>query len=294
MARLIGQIQQQIITNLVNNLAAVGVTIDPTQWSDRNIEQLWTYVVATSQATFEQIMDAFTASIENFVAVASPNTKAWLQAKCFEFQYSAVIPQVLNIVAPDFAPTYPIPDPTLLLITECSVTNGANGSVIVKVAKGTPPEALDATAGGELDCFQGYLNQIVPSGINYIAYSKDADEMYCQATIYYTGVYASQIAVANGTVVQAITNFLIGQSETNFNNKLRLSDIMAAIRAVTGVVDVEFQNVWFRKTTGAIGDTKVVHDYTQLAVYYQSDAGYTIPETTGGSTLNDTLTYVAV
>lgn len=92
MARTIAAIQQQITDAISKNviLSSASSPSKTARW------YLWTYIVAASQAIFEQIMDAFKADVEVDVSNAAPMTAPWLQYMIFRFQYDALVPQVIQ------------------------------------------------------------------------------------------------------------------------------------------------------------------------------------------------------
>lgn len=288
MARSVTVIQQQIITNLVSTSAAVGVTIDPTIWSQFDYRQLFTWVVAVAIATFEQIMDAFQIDLEAIGATFPPQTPAWFQNMSLNiFEYDATaVPIVQLNTADNFAPFYPDPNPAFRIIKYSSVVPGALGTTTLKAAKqvsGAPA----ALSGTELDAYQSFINIIGVPGITYNAVSLDSDKLYVQAQIYYSGLYS---AIISANVIAAMNNYL---ATIPFNGYVTLSDLEAAIKAVPGVLDVVFNNVSARADTTSFGSgTPLVQSNTLIQRNWQTVAGYIIGETTGGQTFADTLIFI--
>lgn len=285
MARSLAEINSYIVSAVVTNFAAIGITIDPTLWSKRNILRAICYTVAISQALVEQLQDAFMAAIESTVAAAAAASYAWIQAKMFEFQYSSTDPQFVTLI--DTVPVYPVVDPTLRLITACSVTSDKSNTVSIKVAKGSPLQAL---ASLELSSAQGYINTIGTAGIIYNAISLNPDQIYIDADIYYQGQYASVIQT---TVIAAITAWLANLSVVNFDGKIKMSDLEDTIRTIPGVNDVVLNNVRARADAVlfAAGIDLIVNDQI-IQRSYSTAAGYLIPEATTGKTLMDSLNFI--
>lgn len=279
MARTVAEIQKQILDQLT---ADPILSVNLTSTSKRAIYVLWSFIVAVSISIFEQIIDVFTASIEATVAAAAPATSSWLQAQVFSFQYSATVAQIVQLI--NFAPVYPIVDPSLRIVTRASVTSDLSNSVVIKVAKGNPPGALLVA---EVDALQSYINLIGAEGITYIVRSSDADRLYVNATIFYSGLYSS---VIQANVITAITNYL---SNLPFNGNLKISDIELAIRSVVGVTDVILENVKARASlTPLSGATDLVLANATIGRLWPTQAGYIIQEDTPGNTFTDTLTFV--
>ncbi|KAA2242814.1 hypothetical protein F0L74_09810 [Chitinophaga agrisoli] len=279
MARQIAQIEQQIL-----DAKAADPVLSPllTSTSKRAIYRVWAYIVASSIAILEQLMDVFSAAIESTVAKAAPGSAPWLQAQIFNFQYSADVPQVVQLV--NLAPQYPITDASLRIVTRCSVTTDLANSVIVKVAKSDPPEAL---ASNELTALQSYVNTIGVAGVTYTVRSLSSDKLYLQAQVFYNGQYSDVIA---SNVIQAVNGFL---SQLPFNGQMRVSDLEQAIRGVAGVTDVLLQNVQARADGVAFGSgTYLVLNNQVISRLWPTVAGYMVGETTSGQTLTDTLQFI--
>lgn len=285
MARTVAEINSYIVDQLVSQMSLVGITIDPTLWSKRDILRAICYTVAIAQALVEQLQDAFMSDIEGVVATAAAASAKWVQAKMFAFQYSSTNPQIVALI--NTIPTYPTIDPTLQLITACSVTSDASNNVTIKVAKSNPFTAL---ASLELSSAQGYINTIGMVGIQYNVISLSPDQLYVQADIYYQGQYA---AIILSNLVTAISNFLTQSAVNNFNGKIKMSDLEAAIRNTQGVNDVVLKNVRGRASTDAFSagiDLILATDVLQRQ--WSTVAGYSIPETTAGKTLADQLNLI--
>lgn len=286
MARTVAQIQQEINTNLVTNLSSVGITIDPTQWSNKNVLRLIVFTLATGIAILEQLMDVFTAMINALIAAASAATQLWIQSKMFQFQYDATTPQLVQLI--NNVVQYPVVDPTKRIITACAVSSTQPNNVTIKVAKGSPLQSL---AGPELAAAQGYINLIGTIGIDYNIISQNPDQIYIQATIWFSGQYAS---VIQASVIAAITNWLANLSITRFDGSIQMSDLESFIRSIPGVNDVTLVNVRGRADAVpfASGVDFILNTAT-LQRLWNTSAGYAIPETTATKTLADSLTFNA-
>ncbi|MDQ2718231.1 MAG: hypothetical protein M3Z26_00515 [Bacteroidota bacterium] len=283
MARPILQIQQQILDSITSD-PTLGTALTST--SKRAIYRLFAYIIASAINILEQLIDVFTTNVETVAATASPATPSWLQAQVFKFQYSATVPQTIQLI--NFAPSYPVVDPSLQIITRCSVTTSVAGQVQVKVAKGTIPTAL---ASGELTALQSYIQPpygIGIAGITYNITSGNSDKLFVKANIYYSGQFSS---VISANVITAINTYL---STLPFNGKVKLSDLELAIREVTGVNDVLLTNVSVRPDAIAFGSgTSLIQSQTIISRIWNTVSGYIVPETTTGQDLASSLTFIA-
>jgi len=268
MARTVDTINTQITAQLVTNFAAVGITIDPSQWSTRNIMRLFCYTFAICTAYLEQLMDAMKVNIETIAAKTAAASGLWIQAKMLLFQYSTTNPQYVQLI--DTVPQYATVDETLRIIKACSVTSIVANEVKVKVAtlNGSKLEAIDTD---QLIAAQNYIDTIGTAGTQYFVISQEPDLIYINANVYYTG----QFATVKAAVVAALVNYLQTLSITNFDGSVKVTDIEKTIRAVGGVNDVELINVKGRGVgTSFASGAYLVQNKTTVLRLYKTDAGY--------------------
>ena len=286
MARNTDQIQQQIIDNVQAD-ATLSQASSP---SRRSHWRLWTRETATAQNALEQVWDEKKAELEKAASETAAATKPWIQRKMFDFQYDANTPQVLLLDTSTAEPFYyyPTVDPTKRIISQCVAYSASNNVVYVKLATGDVPGALTAP---QLSAAQDYIDTLFPAPIFYLAQSTEADKLYLQADIYYKGQYS---AVIQTNVISAINAYLLLLAKTDFNGKLRLTDLEVEIKKVEGVTDVVLKNVAARADTTLFANkTIMMNNSTELLKEWQTKAGYIVGETTSGSTLADTLNFIA-
>lgn len=279
MARSISLIQQQILDYI-----GADTTLSPllTSTSKRAIYNLLSYVMAVAINILEQLLDIYQAALEAIAASAAPGSGPWLQAQIFNFQYSADVPQIIQLI--NFAPLYPLVDATLRIITRCSISTNLANSVLIKVATLNPPSALTSD---QLSALQSYVNQIGVAGVTYQVQSLAADRLFINAEIFYQGQYGSGIQLA---VITDLNAFL---SQLPFNGRLKMSDLEDAIRNVPGVTDVVLMNVSARAASvGFGGGTSLVSSNQVASRFWDTIAGYMIQEDTSGNTFSDSLVFI--
>lgn len=278
MARSVDEIQIAIITDVQSlpELAAANST------SKRAIWRLWTFVVASAIAIFEQLMDVFKSEMETTVSLAAPQTTQWFQNKCLLFQYSATDPQVLQLI--NLVPQYPLVNTTLRIVTRCSVRTTINNTVLIKAAKNEPPEPLDS---GELSALQSYVGVLGVAGVYYSVLSQESDKLYIAADVYYNGAYS---AIISSNVIASITAYL---SSLPFDGAMRINDLEAAMRGALGVNDVVLRNVKARANGTTLANaTYLVLNSQFIGRLWSTVSGYIVGETTPGSTFADTLNFI--
>ena len=295
MARSVATIQASILANIASNPNLTYVDGNgQTQPLTNNtsiyaIFNLFAYIVAVAQATLEQLMDLYVATIEGIVNRSAAANSSWLQAKMFAFQYSASTPQIATLVNGVVA--YPVVDDTLKIITACAISVDITNTVNIKVATGAAPAPLAALSSPQLQAAQSYANLGFVDGIKYNLISLDPDRIYITAQIYYNGMYSSTM---QATIIATITNYLQQLSLTRFDGSLLMSDLESLLRGITGVNDVVLNNVSGRPNTTAYpGGVSLIANNTILQRSYASKAGYMISEDTAGYTLADSLNLIA-
>jgi hypothetical protein len=280
MAREISVIETQITDQVA---ADPVLSLNLTSTSKRAIWRLWAFVVATAIAILEQLMDQNKVEVETLVSQAAPGTPQWLQAQVFKFQYSSTVPQVIQLI--NLAPQYPTVDPSLRIVTRCSVTTDLANIVTIKTAKNEPPEAL---ASLELAALASYVNLEGVAGIQYNVVSLPPDRLYVGAQVYYTGLFSSVIKT---NVILAIDAYL---ASIPFNGQIKVSELEETILDVDGVNDVILQNVVARADSTAFGSgTALVSGNTVNSRLWPTLAGYAISEDTAAQTLADSLTFIS-
>ena len=313
MARSVTTIYNTAVTQYVANATAAGVSPlpNPAAWSMYNYQRLIFWTMAFCQSILEQIQDAFKADVQAIVAVASPQTALWIQNLALNvFQYNSTIPQIIQFDTTNFAPYYPVVNKNYLLVTQCVVVPGAYGTTRVQVAKTVSGAYVRLTHGGsdptnELAALQSTLNALTVPGITINAVSNDADQIYIGGTVTYNGQYSAVIPVVNGTVVQAIQAYLSSIPASgvvgigSVVGLMKLTDLIAAVRNVPGVIDFELNNVNGRQSTTSFtpGSYNLVLANSWINNEWNSGllgAGYMTTETTATYDINSSLTYNAI
>lgn len=243
-------------------------------------------VVATAIMTFEIILDT----------VQNPSgSVVWVQRQILNFQYGDVV------TITNFVPGYTVITPANRIVTQCAINvSPSSGLLTIKVAKGSVG-ALSALSGAELSALRDYYfgtnttQGIGFAGVTANFVSLGADRLYMAGTVYFYGQYVQATVQAN--VNTAIANFLNSFSGKSFGgivyiDKQAASDgtitsLRQAIESVAGVSRVAFTSIKGRDALTSLGSATPI----DIQQSYSTLSGYVIPEDTGGSTPNDTLTY---
>jgi len=168
------------------------------------------------------------------------------------------------------------------------VTTLPNKIVNIKVAKGgNTPTPLDST---ELSALTSYLSYINFAGVYFNLISAPPDFIYLGVDVYYNGQFSNVIQT---NVEQAVNNYLTNANAEYFNYTIYLSKLVDIIQAVNGVNDVVLRQVEVRPHFTSVANAYVMVDNYQTYIrQYNPYAGYMIPDTATGRTLNDSISYV--
>lgn len=277
MARTIAEIQAQMDAEQALQAGLSGLN-SPSQVA---IYTLWKYIMSASIFLEETLWDTFKVELEAISNSTPAGTEGWVYDQALKFQYSATVPQIVELV--DFVPGYNIVDEDLQIITRASVATLPNKVVSVKVAKNDPPEAL---AVAELNSLVSYFDDIGFAGVQFGISSTASDKLYLDAEIFYDGQYSATISA---TVITAINDFL---STIPFDGDVRVLSLTDAIQEVAGVKDVIITDMAMRADATAFGSkTYLVQAKATIFNKYPTFAGYIVEETTGGETFTDKLTF---
>lgn len=289
MARSIPVIYNQLLAakNAQSNLNSLNSNSQVAIWN------LWLWIVAVGQNLFEQLCDLFQTNIESLIANAPVFTLQWIAQMCKNFQYSAANPQVVQLNVSNTYPylsiSYPSVIASLQIVTQAAAVNNSNNQVIIKVASNSTP-----LTSPQITALKSYLNITLPPNISYVVISDSPDLLLIQAQVYFDASYSG---VIQGNMNTAITNYL---AAIPFNGVITVSALEEAMLAVSGVKDVVLNNVYWRKAndpapSGGPPPTnepnQLVNGNQLISRNYQTYAGYVVPETQNGYTLNDLITY---
>jgi hypothetical protein len=238
MARTITEIQADITSTLVTELAAVNITINPATWSKANLLRLITYVVAVCQWTIEQLQDTHKAEINELIATKKPHSLRWYAEKTKAFQLGR-----------DLVPEQDYYDNTGMaddVVEASKVVKFAavvrqkrpNGRIFLRIkAATTNGTDLSKLAPEQLLALTEYINRIADAGVDIEVDSQDAEQLRLGLTIYYNplilGANGSRL---DGTDPSPVPNAIRAYLQNlPFNGLFVLAHLVDALQAVEGV-----------------------------------------------------------
>lgn len=291
MARSVDEIKSAIKTDIRTYPSLDSFLFPEDGGSKVSVFNIIIFVVAAAMFTFEVIADNLKTNIQSIADRAPSGNAQWLRRQILNFQYGDSI--TINTTDPDaddyFVPKYAVEDDSKKIVTRCAITDDINGTVNVKVAKGTAPNLIPLTST-ELTALKDYYfgtsatQGIGFAGVNANFISLNADRLYVEAKIYYFGQYIEATVKTN--VIDAINDFLDSFADVNFGGKVFMIKLVDAIQKVEGVSRVELVNIKGRAATTTFANGATV----SIQGVYVTAAGYIISEDSTGNTLSDSIT----
>lgn len=263
MARTLTDIQQQITTTYVAEMAAIGVTVNPANWSVTNLERLFIYVVAYCVFVLEKLFDVFKAEVEETIATQKPHTTRWYANKVKAFQLGYNLP-VDSDKYDNTGLTQQQIDASKI-VAYCAVTEEAD-ALNIKVAKNSGAD-LAPLSNVELAALQAYVGVIKDAGVftTFINQAADSLKLSLEMHVNPMVIDANGVNILTGvkTVEAAILNHL---KNLPFNGVFATQTLIDELQKVSGVVYVKV-NLIQVKPDGFTNHENVV-------VYYIPASGY--------------------
>jgi len=243
------------------------------------IWRLWAFVIAVAIYAHEEIFDAHTEEVEELILNKTFGQLKWYELTSKSFQYG------YDLAWDDTNYRYEYNDTTSqdaldsMIITQAAATTTdttVGYEIVLKVAKGTIG-SLSALSTIEKVAFDAYIDKRKPAGTNITTVSTSDDDMKLSLTVTYDPLI---IAVDGSTpkrgylisdssvysVEEAVVNYI---QQIDFDSYFKVMDLVDALQAVSGVLNVSVQKASARY--GALEYTDIMIDDEQT---YNANAGY--------------------
>ncbi|MBS1506029.1 MAG: hypothetical protein JSS79_05225 [Bacteroidetes bacterium] len=225
-------------------------------------------IVSDGIRTVETLFDSAEAEINAKINSQISGTSPWYQTKCLEFQLGDTL---------QADGTYATLDATKQIISRCAVVDINDGSLTIKVAKGSIGSE-SALSNQELTQFSTYMQKIKFAGTALNIISLNADQIKITGTVYFNGIYA--MSDMQTSVINALNNYLA--NGLTFNGNLLVNQLIEEVLKVQGVYDFYISDM-----TAIVG----VNTYT-VTREYETFAGYITQATGTGNTFLETISFV--
>ena len=284
MARTTQQIFDSMVSQGVALATAQGNTDMVAMFANTSNVAVWRllfYVMAFAIMTFEQLMDAFTATVNTTITNTLPHTLPWYQSVAKTFQYGFTPIDGTATFDNSTATAQQIADSLIVQYSAVTETTlDGNRVLLLKVAT-LSSGILAPLSDTQFNAFTDWFNTIKDAGVNIVYYNQIADLIQVIVNVYYNPILIDGTGLrTDGSgdypVKDAANNYLLN---LGFNGKFINADFINALQAAYGVSNGEVDLVSIQcKAAGG--------DYQSVASSFIPASGYCAFDTTNGLTIN--------
>jgi hypothetical protein len=281
MARSISEIQDEIKFNVRTHPELDKFLFPEDGGSNVSVFNLMISIVSLSMFTFEVLLDNFQEDVQTQSQEVPVGNPQWVRKQILLFQFGDII-----ILDENFIPFYPVVDPDLRIVTQCTVQEPFSSEIKIKVAK-TVADVLTPLTAGEITALENYYfgsgdqQGIGFAGVRAEFLSQEPDRMSVTGIVDFLGQYVE--ANVKQDVIDAIDNYF---ANLNFDGVVVMNTLVSQVNAIVGV-----SNFVISATTAREFDVLLVNAVeVPVNGTYQTIAGYLISEDTVGATLVNTIT----
>jgi len=263
MAKSVNEWYSIIEAQYVTEMAAVGVAVDPSTWSQTNHQRIFLYVMAVVMYIPGMLQDIFKTEIDTTIAAMKPHSLQWYAEKSRQFQYGDnLIPESDNY---DNTGLTGAQIAAKKIVSYAAVVEQERG-VRIKVAK-TISDDLGALAAGELASFSDYMSKIKDAGVKLQITSGPADNLRLVLRVRYNPLVINAAGARIDGVTMTPVRDAIKTHLKNlpFNGVFSVQKLVDAIQAVEGVNDLNVDQV--QTKYGAL-------NFSSVNIWVIPDAGY--------------------
>lgn len=241
MAKSINDWYSIIEAQYVTEMANVGISVDPTTWSDTNHKRIFLYVMAVVVYIPGMLQDIFKTDIDNTIAAMKPHSLQWYAGMAKNFQYGD------NLVdETDYYDNTGLTDAQIAakkIVSYAAVVEQERG-VRIKVAK-TVGDDLGALITDELSSFSEYMKAIKDAGVKLQITSGPADSLKLTLRIKYNPLVINSTGARIDGVTMTPVKDAIKTHLKNlpFNGVFSVQKLVDVIQAVEGVNDLNVDSV---------------------------------------------------
>lgn len=269
MANTVQYYQELITQQYVSGAAALGITIDPVNWSITNLDRLVIRACAYCAFIVDSLFDLFKADVNETIAALKPHSERWYAEKAKLFQYGYNLP-------PDSVDY----DNTGILGSVVAFSRIVAYAAVIEQSRGLRIKVAKDEEGtlvpldeDQLTAFIAYMKKVKDAGVKLNITSTVADNLKANIHIIYNPLVlkndGSRLDGLNAEPVQtAIKDFL---NNLPFNGVFSIQKLIDAIQAVDGVSDLRINSISARY--GELPFSTIDIDYTPDSGYLRIEVG---------------------
>lgn len=264
----------ELYNEIVEEVIADSTLADLNSPSNVAIWRSWSFITAMNIWMHEFNWIRYRVHLEDAVRFAQSHNTFWYHQRALEYQHGDSVTVVNGVVKYD-----PIV-PANRIIAAASVTEN-NGNLTIKVATEVGG-VLTALSGPELTGFSDYVNAFQDAGVVINKVSQNPDVLRFVGDIYYDPSKTS-LGTFQPALEAAVTAYV---QSLDFQGQFRRIHLVDAMQAVTGFVDVKFNDL--AASIAYVSSPQ----FTAIDLSYNAVAGYMNID--GNYPLADNLTYISI
>ncbi|MFK7113378.1 nucleotidyltransferase [Flavobacterium oreochromis] len=238
MARTIEEIHGTILANIATHpdLQELNST------SKVAIYRLFAYIVAVAIWTMEQLFSIHKNQIDTAIYEYKPGTARWYRNMALAFQMG------FDLVNDDdqFDNTNATAEQieASKILKYCSVKEGLESSKVILKVAGEQGDNLRKLTNDEITSFTAYMKEVSYAGVKLLIINNPADKLLLKIDVYIDPLVidgnGTNIRTGSKTVEKALGNYL---KNLPFDGELVVNDMIATLRKVEGVVNVNITTI---------------------------------------------------
>ncbi|QEE51031.1 nucleotidyltransferase [Flavobacterium alkalisoli] len=253
MARQISEIQNEMLLAIANDSV---LSLVFTSTSATAMFRLFTYIVAVSIGTMENLFDTHDAEVATTLFNQKSGRLPWYRTMALAFLYGFDL-----VTDHDYFDTTGATDEQIeaaKVVKYCAVNEAEDSStVIIKIA-GEENGVLAPIPLEQKEAFEAYMEEVKWAGVDLEIINFLPDRLYLSIQVKRDALVldANGISILNGNnpVNEAIQAYM---KELPFNGELRLNHLIDRLQVVPGVIDATILNAetsWIDAETAGYGD----------------------------------------
>ncbi|WP_346237773.1 hypothetical protein ABDK00_001685 [Niabella insulamsoli] len=239
MARSREEIQLSIQQVLVDEMATIGVAINPANWSKTNILRLLCFVFAVSAFILETLFDLLRSDVDIALRELKPHTPRWYVNKAKEYLHGFALPADSDIYDTEGYSEQQVIDAKIVKYSAVVEREDVTGAVFLqlKVAK-EDNDDLGQLSISELSGVKEYIGRIKDAGVKIEVESNSPDRIKMTWKIFYDPLVLDDSGnrldgTANDVVKNAIKDYL---KQISFNGVYAIQKHEDYVQELEGVV----------------------------------------------------------
>ncbi|MGR3791553.1 nucleotidyltransferase [Flavobacterium columnare] len=238
MARTIEEIHGTILANIANHPDLQELNSK----SKVAVYRLFAYIVAVAIWTMDQLFRIHKTQIDTTIYEYKPGTARWYRNMALAFQFGFKL--LKDDDQFDNSGATPEDIEASKIVKYCSVKEGLESSKVILKVAGEQGDNLRKLTNDEITSFTAYMKEVSYAGVKLLIINNPADKLLLKMDVYIDPLLidgnGTNIRTGAKSVQKALGNYL---KNLPFDGELVVNDLIATLRKVEGVVNVNITTI---------------------------------------------------